>query len=54
MLHGLTAPLVDTLGEHDLDGVGLFGKSGLEIGSADLEDWEIDQIVRNVEDFELS
>ena len=47
------APAVDTLAKLELNGVGLLGKSLLEVSSLDLEDWEIDSVVRDVQNLVL-
>ena len=54
VLHGLTAPIVDTLNELHLDGIGLLGETLLQVVGLHLEDRELHDVVGDVEDLVLS
>ena len=54
MLDTVTTPSVDALAQSFLDGLSLFSQPMLQVLGFDLEDWEVHNIIRDIENFILS
>ena len=50
VLDTVTAPLVDALDQLLLDTIGFLGQLDLKVSSLHLEDWEVDDVVGDVQD----